>query len=198
MIVPAVFDAVQYSYSLPPAVGERVCWELVWNESMGRWWSALQPGWRITTALRPADEDPVMMLGGRDMQERVAVQPSIASSGGLRVRYETAAPVPLSLTMHGAVRVLATTNPRPGRRDALPPTPGFATFGEVTRLRLVSMLIDWELKREGWIRMEPAPGAEWIYELAEPPPTLHHYRPPGEDTSAVRNEVLLVDLAVPD
>ncbi len=196
MIIPAVFDGVQYAYSRPPALGERVCWELVWNEPMGRRWSALQPGWRISTALQPADEDPVMMLGGHDMQERVAVQPSIASRGDLRIRYKAPIPVPATLDVWGAVRVLATADPRPGRPDARPPVPAFETVGEVTRLRLVSMLIDWELKREGWIGMEPVPGAEWVYELAAPPSALHHYRPPGDDASAVRNEMLLVDLAV--
>ncbi|GAA4811551.1 hypothetical protein GCM10023353_15170 [Tomitella cavernea] len=195
-----VFDAKKYIWFEPPAVGDQVRWQLWWTEEWNRYWAGLRPGWRLTTELRASSRAPKTYLDPDSPAGTVIKQSAIAICGDLRAKYVAPIPIPDSLTMSGALTVNATEKRRPARApDAPEMDPETITVGTVTGLQVVSVLHDWgAVDRHGWSGFEPIAGNEWFYDVVRAPARLHHYRPSDPDSSAVRNEVLLVDLDVSD
>lgn len=200
MRIPVVFDSRRYIRFEPPAVGNRVRWQLRWTERWDRYWAGLRPGWRLTAELRASSRAPKTYLDPDSPTGTILKQPAIAICGDLRAKCVAPIPVPDFLTLSGALTVDAAGKCRPARvHDAPQIDPETITVGTVTGLQVVSVLHDWgPIDRHGWSGFEPIAGDEWFYDVVRAPDRLHHYRVSDPDSSAVRVEVLLVDLEVAD
>ncbi|MCZ4563587.1 hypothetical protein O4160_22360 [Rhodococcus sp. IEGM 1401] len=212
MLVPVIFDSQQYSRSRPPELGERVRFELFWNDPFARLWAGLRPGWSLTANLTATNADTVVHLGSTP-EQNTRLQPATATSGGLRFGYTSTIPVPATLTVSGALRVTAFDTPNRPPGEPLTAWSNTVdedrvTTGIVQRLQLVSILNDFRTgSHVGWHELERIAGTEWFYNLVNPPESLHVYRPAEEpDDRAprtgfsvpVRTEILVLDLAVDD
>lgn len=199
MRVPVVVDSQQYSRSNSLMLGERVAWEMVWNEPFARWWAGLRPGWNLTVQLQPAKGPKVTRVGATPADD-IEMQPSVGSRGNLRFGYTARVPIPHSLTVSGALRM---TGGSARHQDLATPSSTstneayLVTSGTLARIQLVSILVD---LRPGsfpqWSGFEPIAGTEWFYELAAPPERLHNYRSAEGPPTCTREEILLIELEV--
>jgi len=199
--VPVIVDHAAYRSYLPPALGDRVRWQLFWNDPFAQWWSQLRPQWSLTAQL--ADTDTVARIGP-ELPGGTATQSGIGSLGDLRFkcRYTASVPPPATLTVAGALRMTGADIRRPGAAAPSRKLQEQAmTTGVVKRIQLVSILMDWRPGiLPGTATQQPIAGTEWFYDLASPPDALHTYRPrqgrTGFTDEQLRQELLLVDLAV--
>ncbi|MFW0795093.1 hypothetical protein AAFP30_14875 [Gordonia sp. CPCC 205515] len=155
---------------------------------------SLRPDWRFEADLRPADiVQPPKLIGEKHQRLR-----AIARRGPVQIDCQVYGYVPETLTLTGAVHITG----RPPVGSATARAESHPVIATVVRLQLVSIVVDHRPSanidnpdpRVMFTRPEPIAGTEWFYELAQPPETLHWYRPREGETGLLRQELLLVDL----
>ncbi len=71
LTVPIIFDHAGYISYSPPALGDRVRWQLFWNDTFAHWWPQLRPGWSLTV---PLSEAAIEAHVGPESDEGTAMQ----------------------------------------------------------------------------------------------------------------------------
>jgi hypothetical protein len=194
MILPAIFNYTREQ--ILPQLGEHGEWHLFWNSRSADLWAGIRPGWHLSAELRARHDQEITPLHG----QKQTILPAIATSGEVQIDCRVYGSVPENLTLTGAVHIAGRAGEETPDRRGQPPRP--VTAATVTRMQLVSIVFDHrpmmnidnpDPSRQ-YTNLQPIAGTERFYELAQPPPQLHTYRPHERETGQLRQELLVLDL----
>lgn len=194
MILPAIFN-YRREQALPQ-LGEHGKWHLSWNSSSADLWAGLRPDWHLSAALQARHDRKITPIPG----EKQTLLPAIATSGDVQIDCRVYGSVPKGITLAGAVHITGRAGDTAPDRRRMAPRP--VTAATVTRMQLVSIVFDHRPSinidnpdpSQQYMNLQPIAGTEWFYELAQPPPQLHTYRPHEREAGQLRQELLLLDL----